>query len=121
MSRADELRRTASDISQPTMAFWRDVALTAIAAVDDLESDLAARDEWIAELMETRIDMAAAAADYDRARAEVPKWCQEFVRKVYDSFVVGEYGGFKVDKSGIVDACHMLTAARLSACGIEVP
>jgi septal ring factor EnvC (AmiA/AmiB activator) len=91
------------------------------AQIEDLESEIATRNKRIAELMDTRIDMAAAAADYNRARAEVPEWCQRFVRKVYDSVRVGEYGGFRIDKSGIAGACHMLTETRLRACGIEIP
>jgi len=54
-----------------------------------------------------------------QARAEVPEWCRQFIQKVRDSFMVGEHGGYKVDKEGISDACHMLTETRLHTCGIE--
>ena len=139
MSRVDELRRAASDSSQPTMAFWRDVALTAIAVVGDLESDLAARDERIAELDKKVSDYAARCTMFEHdwydekasfevglsaARAEVPEWCQEIVllAKEWNNIDartpvdVAHYREYK-----LALACEKLSEDQLRACGIDVP
>ena len=74
----------------------------------DLLRGLGIAQSRIAELMATRVDMAAAAADYDRARAEVPEWCKEFIAKL-----ANECGAH---------ALARLTAQyadQLRACGIE--
>jgi hypothetical protein len=93
----------------------------AVAEINGLVAqEFTKRDERIAEL-NSQLAYEDIDAQIDIARAEVPEWCQRFVRKVYDSFGVGEYGGYRIDKSGISSACHMLTETRLRACGIEIP
>jgi uncharacterized coiled-coil protein SlyX len=147
VSRAEELCRYDLVLEDPHAGGLDDsddgpycYADQALAIIHYLESALAQRDDRIAELSDALtnaqgrlcernrriegLERAQEVAEFlrtEQTRAEVPEWCQRFVRKVYYSVRVGEYGGFRIDKSGIAGACHVLTETRLRACGIEVP
>jgi hypothetical protein len=116
MSRADKLNRLSADACGFYNRAEGPVVLFDAAAdiIRELEAALAARDKRIAELIDTRVDMAAAAADYDRARAEVPEWCREFMAAItrdWDNFELLETAARVVNEY----------ADQLNACGIEAP
>jgi hypothetical protein len=130
VSRADELQRYTTrgiyDASIPKVVLttFRDnsgpVVLFDEAAgiIHDLESALAQRDERIAELIDTRVDMAAAAADYNRARAEVPEWCKRIVHAVY---VVENGEGNYIAQLEAEELLEGVSRDQLRSCGVDFP
>ena len=121
MSRADELTRLqfceepGTCCAQPDDDGEGCDYFQAVHLVNALEAELAQRDQRIAELMETRVDMAAAAADYDRARVEVPEWCKPLIQGLVDAHLRG--GG--LDELDVEELLDGVETDQLRSCGIE--
>jgi DNA repair exonuclease SbcCD ATPase subunit len=104
---------------------------TRIAAA---QAEVIQRDERIAELehkieafkenFARRLDIAArllASADVDMARAEVPEWCQEIVRRArrWNATGLGPQTDMERAEFALAQALDELTPDQLRACGIE--